>query len=326
MLDVKKNPVRDQTWDVQIDHFQLNCTKRTMQRACKRRTPKAGRYRMLKVKEISPKNRKLRVEYGHRHKDETIESFWQYVHFTDEAHADPGELYSKRVLREEGTRYEPENMQSMPYMKGVKLHFAASVSWHHKSPLIFYNDEHDTPPVIIKKPSKPRKSKYETEEQHHQKVVEWEASLPHDADIKPKGNSMTQVYYTDKLLSVYANLINEARVYHDRRGILQEDNDNSHGTRSRDNIVIRCKQANWLELLSHPPQSPDLNPCEGVWNMLKQRARHRQWRTVAELKKVLLDEWDKITMEDIRDRISEMPERCIKLIETGGKAIKSARW
>jgi uncharacterized protein YaiI (UPF0178 family) len=49
------------------------------------------------------------------------------VHFTDEAHADPKELYSKRILREEGTRYESENMQSMLDMKEVKLHFAASM-------------------------------------------------------------------------------------------------------------------------------------------------------------------------------------------------------
>jgi hypothetical protein len=117
---------------------------------------------MTKVKEISLKNQKLRVEYGHRHKDETIDSFWQYVHFTDEAHLDPSESYSKKILREEGTRYEARHMQSMPNMKGVKLHFAASISWHHKSPLLFYNDEHDPPPVITKKPPKPRKSKYET--------------------------------------------------------------------------------------------------------------------------------------------------------------------
>ncbi len=75
MLDDQKNPVRDQSWHVQIDHFQLNCTKRTLQRACKRRTFKADRYRMLKVKNISSKNRKLRVKYDHRHKDETIEFF-----------------------------------------------------------------------------------------------------------------------------------------------------------------------------------------------------------------------------------------------------------
>jgi uncharacterized protein YaiI (UPF0178 family) len=49
------------------------------------------------------------------------------VHFTDEAHVDLEELYSKRILREQGTRYESENMQSMLDMKKVKLHFAAFV-------------------------------------------------------------------------------------------------------------------------------------------------------------------------------------------------------
>ncbi len=88
MLNVEKNSVRDQSWEIQIDHFQLNCTSRTLKRACKRRTLKADRYRMIKIKDISLKNRKLRVKYDHRHKDETIESFWQYVHFTDEAHLD----------------------------------------------------------------------------------------------------------------------------------------------------------------------------------------------------------------------------------------------
>lgn len=41
MLNVK-NPVRDQPWDIQIDYFQLFYVRRTMQRACKAHTPKAG--------------------------------------------------------------------------------------------------------------------------------------------------------------------------------------------------------------------------------------------------------------------------------------------
>lgn len=186
-----ENSVRDQPWDVLIEHFELNCTARTLQRECKRRRPKAGRYRMAKVKMISEKNKRLRVEYGKRHRDETLKSFWQYIHFTDEAHVDPDQVHSEHILREEGTRYEAENMQPMPDMKGVKFHFAASISWHHKGKLQFYNDEHDPPLVVTKKPPKPRKSKYETMDQHHQRVVEWEASLPHDPEIKPKGNSMT---------------------------------------------------------------------------------------------------------------------------------------
>jgi hypothetical protein len=94
------------------------------------------------------------------------------VHFTNETHVDLEELYSKRILREQDTRYESENMQSMLDMKEVKLHFAAFVFSHHKSFLIFYNDEHDTSSMIIKKFFKSRKSKYETKKQHHQRVIE----------------------------------------------------------------------------------------------------------------------------------------------------------
>jgi transposase len=325
MLNDEKNLVRDQSWEVQIDHFQLNCTSRIMKRACSRRQPKAGRYRMTIVKPISLKNRQLRVEYDHRHVTETMDSFWQYVHFTNETHLNPNEIFAKRVLREQSTRYEAANMQVMPQMKEIKLHFEASISWHHKSPLIFYNDEHDSSLVIIEKLFKPRRSRYQTKKTYQQRVLEWEASLSHDPKIKPKSNSMTQTYYTKRLLSVYVELIHEARVFHDRRDILQEDNDNNHDTRSKDNVVVRFKAANWIETLYHPPQSPDLNPSKTAWNMLKQRVKRRQLRTLAKLKQVMLDEWDKIIMNEIRSRISEMPRRCKILTENGGAAIKG-KW
>jgi hypothetical protein len=69
------NPVRDQSWAVQIDHFEINCTSRTLQRAWKRRRPKDERYKMTKIKLISSKNRQLRKDYDLRHRTETIESF-----------------------------------------------------------------------------------------------------------------------------------------------------------------------------------------------------------------------------------------------------------
>ena len=79
-------------------------------------------------------------------------------------------------------------------------------------------------------------------------------------------------------------------------------------------------------MLNHPPQSPDLNPTEGVWNILKQRVRRRRCSNVRELKRVILDEWDKISIDEIRARIKEMPARCKRLIATEGKAIKSDLW
>ena len=280
------------------------------------------------------------MEYGHVHEDHTVHNFWKYVHFTDEAHVDPGAMARERVLREEGTALEPENLQEMPAFQGTKLHISAEISWYKIGKLQFYNDENDPPEVVIKKPkkrkpNKPRKK--ESQEQFEQRLREWEAEKeaqqPHDPEIKPKGNSMTQAYYTEKLLPVYIRSCQEERVRYGR-AILQEDNDPSHGTRPNKalekkgikNVAQQLKEDNWIETITHPAQSPDLNPAEAIWNILFQRLRRETWHNLDQLKVVLRRVWAGISLEEVRARIKEMPARCRQLVETGGVAIKSAKW
>jgi hypothetical protein len=74
---------------------------------------------------------------------------------------------------------------------------------------------------------------------------------------------MTQVYYTERLLPIYAKEIHDCRMQ-DRLCIFQEDNNPSDGTRSAINIARSYKEVNWIETLIHPPQFPDLNSTEGV--------------------------------------------------------------
>lgn len=65
---------------------------------------------------------------------------------------------------------------------------------------------------------------------------------------------------------------------------------------------------------------------EACWNILKQRVRRSLWDNLEQLKGIIQDEWSKITMEEVRRRISDMPRRCKLVVETGGKAIKTAQW
>src|SRR5256885_13932524 len=42
-----------------------------------------------------------------------------------------------------------------------------------------------------------------------------------------------------------------------------------HGTRSKNNVARKLKETNFIKILRYPAQSPDLNPTEGIWNILK---------------------------------------------------------
>jgi hypothetical protein len=94
----------------------------------------------------------------------------------------------------------------------------------------------------------------------------------------------------------------------------------------KDGLARQLKVVNWVVNIKHPAQSPDLNPIEGIWNIIKQRVRQRVFYTDEEVKQALQEEWDKITLEEIRSRIADMPWRCRRLIKNGGKAIKTAKW
>ena len=135
---------------------------------------------------------------------------------------------------------------------------------------------------------------------------------------------MTQVYYTERLLSKYITVVQQARLQEHSipsSWILQEDNDGSHG-HNKQGLASGQRDVNWVPLLTHPPQSPDLNPMEACWNILKQRVRRRYWNNLEELKSVI----QAITMDQVRARIAEMPHRCKMLVKTGGQTVRTEKW
>ena len=102
--------------------------------------------------------------------------------------------------------------------------------------MTFYNDEHDPPivkPVISRKQR--RRPTTETPEQYKQRLEEWKEHLRYNPEIKPKGNSITQAYYVEKILPGLIDEIQRLRLtLPENRGyiILKEQNDPSYGQRS----------------------------------------------------------------------------------------------
>jgi hypothetical protein len=89
---------------------------------------------------------------------------------------------------------------------------------------------------------------------------------------------------------------------------------------------MRLKKDAQIECLPHPAQSPDLNPIEAIWMIIKKRLRGGRWQTVAEFKAAIEREWQRVSRAEIRRRISEMPERCKALYLSKGQRHRGYRW
>lgn len=70
-----------------------------------------------------------------------------------------------------------------------------------------------------------------------------------------------------------------------------------------------------INLLNWPPQSPDLNPIENLWNFLDSLLRKRQNEisTKQDLKEVIMEEVQKIPKEYILKLYKSMPRRLSEL-------------
>ena len=86
-----------------------------------------------------------------------------------------------------------------------------------------------------------------------------------------------------------------------------EDHAPCHGTRP---ALVQVKSDLAIHLHPHPASSPDLNPIEDVWRIMKQRikARERFPGTVQDMREAVQEEWDELEPEDWNGSIDSMPD------------------
>lgn len=85
------------------------------------------------------------------------------------------------------------------------------------------------------------------------------------------------------------------------------DNDPKHTAVVCKNYLKSQAEDNILEIMTWPPQSPDLNPIEKLWDELDRRVRQRAPTSKQQLWSMLESEWQNIPPETLQQLTNRMP-------------------
>ncbi|GFV82561.1 transposable element Tcb2 transposase, partial [Trichonephila clavipes] len=88
----------------------------------------------------------------------------------------------------------------------------------------------------------------------------------------------------------------------------QQDNDPKHTAR----VVRELQLYNGRKQVKTPPQSPDLNPIEHLWDYLDRQISKQEIETKNDL---LLEEWQKIPSSVTQNLVKSVPSRLRAVIK-----------
>lgn len=97
----------------------------------------------------------------------------------------------------------------------------------------------------------------------------------------------------------------------------QHDRDPKHTAK----IITHWLNESGINVMKWIGQSPDMNPIENLWALLKRKLKERQITGKNMLKRCLLEEWQKITPDFCNKMVNSMNTRCNMVIKNKGGPI-----
>ena len=115
-----------------------------------------------------------------------------------------------------------------------------------------------------------------------------------------------------------SDMIKELNTLHgEGQWIFQQDGAPPHKCRMTQKFLLKHMNVvdNW------PANSPDLNPIEHLWSILKRRIHKDSPQTMEEFKKKVLEEWENIPQNIIDNLVRSFKKRLLIAVEKEGKQI-----
>uniref|UniRef100_A0A8P4K6M0 Transposable element Tc1 transposase n=1 Tax=Dicentrarchus labrax TaxID=13489 RepID=A0A8P4K6M0_DICLA len=108
-------------------------------------------------------------------------------------------------------------------------------------------------------------------------------------------------------------------VFPDGSGLFQQDNVPCHKAKMVQEWFV--EHNNEFKVLTWPPDSPDLNPMEHLWDVLDKQVRSMEAppNNLQDLKDLLLTSWCQIPQHTFRGLVESMPQRVTAVLAANGE-------
>ena len=93
------------------------------------------------------------------------------------------------------------------------------------------------------------------------------------------------------------------------RAVFQHDNDPKHTSKTTIALLKRLR----VKVMDRPSMSPDLNPIEHLWGILKRKMKVCKVSNICRIRDVVMEEWKSIPVATCEALVNSMP-RIVKAV------------